>query len=158
MPPFLSSRYCSRCGCGFLVINSEAVLWRAAYTEEKKVLSDLRQAAPALDVALGTGARAALAGSPFTASVANLWELVVKSRKPGTLVADPLPWWEKFVLRPGIPTLAIRTAHVRALAGLPDLHKDPFDRILVAQALAEHLTLATKDELLARYGIPVVWE
>jgi PIN domain nuclease of toxin-antitoxin system len=44
------------------------------------------------------------------------------------------------------------------LAGLPDLHKDPFDRILVAQALAERLTLATKDAIFARYGVPVVWE
>ena len=106
---------------------------------------------------LGAGARAALASSPFTASVANLWELVVKARKPGALLRDPLAWWEKFVIGPQIPTLAIRTTHVRALAGLPDLHKDPFDRILVAQTLAEQLTLATKDALLARYGVPVLW-
>jgi PIN domain nuclease of toxin-antitoxin system len=39
---------------------------------------------------------------------------------------------------------------------LPDLYKDPFDRILVAQALAEGLTLATKNAMLARYGTPVV--
>jgi PIN domain nuclease of toxin-antitoxin system len=108
--------------------------------------------------ALGGCARAALADSPFTASVANLWELVLKARKPGSLVNDPLPWWDKFVVRAGIPTLAIRTAHIRALAGLPELHKDPFDRILVAQALAERLTLVTKDAFLARYGAPVVWE
>jgi PIN domain nuclease of toxin-antitoxin system len=57
-----------------------------------------------------------------------------------------------------IPTLAIRTEHIRKLAGLPDLHGDPFDRILVAQALAEGFTLATKDALLARYGVPVVWQ
>lgn len=108
--------------------------------------------------ALGGGARAALAGSPFTASVANFWELVLKARRPGALVADPLPWWEKFVVRTRIPALAIRTPHIRALAALPDFHKDPFDRILVAQALAEGLTLATKDALLARYGAPVVWD
>jgi len=107
---------------------------------------------------LGAGARAALAASPFTASVANFWELALKSRKTGALVADPLPWWEKYVVRPGIRALAIRTSHIRALAGLPHLHKDPFDRILVAQALAERLTLATKDALLARYGVPRVWE
>jgi PIN domain nuclease of toxin-antitoxin system len=91
---------------------------------------------------LGTTARAALANSPFMASVANLWELVLKSHKPGALVADPLPWWEKYVIATGIPTLAIRIKHVRKLAALPDLHKDPVDRILVAQALSEGLTLA----------------
>jgi PIN domain nuclease of toxin-antitoxin system len=108
--------------------------------------------------ALGAGARAALAGSPFTASAVNLWELLLKSRKPGALVADPLPWWEKYVVGPRIPTLAIRTGHMRRLAGLPDLHKDPFDRILVAQALAEGLTLTTKDAIMANYGALVVWE
>jgi PIN domain nuclease of toxin-antitoxin system len=107
---------------------------------------------------LGAAARAALAGSHFTASAANLWELVSKSRKPGALLADPLPWWEKYVVAPRIPTLAIRIRHIRNLAGLPDLHKDPFDRILVAQALVEGLTLVTKDAMLARYGATVVWE
>jgi PIN domain nuclease of toxin-antitoxin system len=90
--------------------------------------------------------------------VANLWELVLKTRKPGALVADPLHWWEKYVVRSGIRVLAIRTPHIVTLAGLPDLHKDPFDRILVAQALAEGFTLASKDAILARYGAPLVWE
>jgi PIN domain nuclease of toxin-antitoxin system len=125
-----------------------------------KVLTDTHTLVWALSdsAALGAGAREALAASPFTASVANLWELVLKSRKLGALVADPLPWWEKFVIGPRIATLAIRTAHIRRLAGLPELHKDPFDRILVAQALAEGLTLASKDALLARYGVALVWE
>lgn len=95
---------------------------------------------------------------PFTASVANLWELILKARKPGALIADPLPWWEKYVVRSRIPTLAIRISHVRALGSLPDFHKDPFDRILVAQAVAERLTLVSKDVILARYEVPVIWE
>ena len=125
-----------------------------------KVLTDTHTLVCALSEpeALGAEARAALAKSPFTASVANLWELVLKSRQPGALIAAPLPWWEKYVVRARIPALSIRTAHIRALAGLPELHKDPFDRILVAQALAEGLTLATKDAVLARYGAPVVWD
>ena len=125
-----------------------------------KVLTDTHALVWALSrpEALGYGARAALADSPFTASVTNLWELVLKTRKPGSLVRDPIPWWDRYVVRAGIPTLAIRTAHIRALAGLPNLHRDPFDRILVAQALAEQLKLVTKDAFLARYGAPVVWE
>lgn len=124
-----------------------------------KILTDTHTLVWALSdpQALGAKARAALAVSPFMASVTNLWELVLKSRKPGALVADPLPWWEKYVIRAHIRALAIRTAHIRALAALPDIHKDPFDRILVAQALSEGLTLATKDAVLARYGAPVIW-
>jgi PIN domain nuclease of toxin-antitoxin system len=125
-----------------------------------KVLTDTHTLVWALSEpeALGAQARAVLAKSPFTASVANLWELVLKSRKPGALIADPLPWWEKYVVRARIPALAIRTSHIRTLAGLPELHKDPFDRILVAQALAEGFALVTKDAVLARYGTPVVWD
>ncbi len=125
-----------------------------------KVLTDTHTLVWALSDAgaLGAGALSALAGSPFTASVANLWELILKARKPGALITDPLPWWEKYVVQPGIPALAIRTSHIRALAALPELHKDPFDRILVAQAIAEGLMLASKDALLGRYGVPLVWD
>jgi len=42
------------------------------------------------------------------------------------------------------------------LAGLPELHKDFLDRILIAQAVVEDLTLATKNHLIARYGVPVI--
>jgi PIN domain nuclease of toxin-antitoxin system len=125
-----------------------------------KVLNDTHTLVWALQdpEALGAGARAALAEFPFTASVANLWELVLKARNPGSLVTDPLPWWQQFVVRPRIPTLAIRAGHIRAVAGLPEWHKDPFDRILVAQALAEGLTLVTKDAQLVRYGVAVIWD
>jgi PIN domain nuclease of toxin-antitoxin system len=125
-----------------------------------KVLTDTHTLVWALSQpeALGARARAALTESPFMASVANLWELVLKSHKPGGLIADPLPWWEKYVVRTRIPVLAIRTSHIRALAGLPEFHKDPFDRILVAQAFAEKLMLASKDAVLARYGVPVAWD
>jgi len=124
-----------------------------------KVLTDTHTLVWALSdpTLLGKNAYAALENGPFTASVANLWELVLKARKPGALVAEPLPWWEKYVIRQGIATLPIRTAHIRSLAGLPDIHRDPFDRILVAQSVAEGLTLATKDTILARYGSLVVW-
>jgi PIN domain nuclease of toxin-antitoxin system len=125
-----------------------------------KVLTDTHTLVWALSnrEAFGGTAREALASSLFTASVANLWELVLKTRKPGALVADPLPWWDKYVVRHGIRALAIRTPHIRIMAGLPDLHKDPFDRSLVAQALSEQMTVASKDAVLALYGVPLVWE
>jgi PIN domain nuclease of toxin-antitoxin system len=107
--------------------------------------------------ALGSAAREALATSPYTASVANLWELVLKAHKPGALLANPLPWWNQYVTQAHIPTLAIRIPHIRALAGLPEIHKDPFDRILAAQALADDLVLVSRDSELTRYGIPVIW-
>ena len=125
-----------------------------------KILTDTHTLVWALSnpEALGRAAREALASSPFTASVANLWELVLKARKQGALVADPLPWWEKYVVRSGIRALTIRTPHIQTMAGLSDLHKDPFDRILIAQALTERLTIASKDAILSHYGVPLVWD
>lgn len=125
-----------------------------------KILTDTHTLVWALSnpEALGRATHEALARDPFMASVANLWELVLKASKPGSLVADPLPWWEKYVVRSGIRVMSIRTPHIQTLAHLPDVHKDPFDRILVAQALAEEMTLASKDAILMRYGVPLIWD
>jgi len=106
---------------------------------------------------LSASARQVLAESEVAVSVASLWELVLKSRKKDALLQDPLPWWEKYVVQAGIPTLSIRTSHVMALGHLPELHKDPFDRILVAQAIAERMSLVTKDAQLQQYGVATIW-
>jgi PIN domain nuclease of toxin-antitoxin system len=106
---------------------------------------------------LGVGAVEALRGGLVSASVANLWELLVKQSKPGALLADPLAWWARYVVGSGIRVLGIREAHVVALGGLEPIHKDPFDRILVAQAIVERATLVSKDATLAQYGVRVVW-
>jgi PIN domain nuclease of toxin-antitoxin system len=48
-------------------------------------------------------------------------------------------------------------AHAVAVITLPDVHRDPFDRMLVAQAMTEGLTIVSADPDLARYPVPVVW-
>ncbi|MBI4908129.1 MAG: type II toxin-antitoxin system VapC family toxin [Acidobacteria bacterium] len=106
---------------------------------------------------LSRTAKTALSEQDVVASVANLWELLLKSSKSGGLLTEPIPWWDKYVVRAGVPILPIRNSHVMALARLPDHHRDPFDRILVAQAFVEKATLITKDETLRRYSVPVLW-
>ena len=106
---------------------------------------------------LSRAARGALDGGEFIASVASLWELLIKRRRPGALLADPVPWWERYVVRSGIPVIAIRQPHVAMLGELADHHRDPFDRILVAQAMVEKAALVSKDESLAVYGVRVIW-
>lgn len=56
----------------------------------------------------------------------------------------------------GFEELAVRLRHGEQLARLPALHRDPFDRMLVAQALAERLTLVSRDRALARYEVPLI--
>ena len=53
--------------------------------------------------------------------------------------------------------LPIRLPHIARVADLPRHHRDPFDRLLVATALAERLTVVSTDRAFARYGVPVVW-
>jgi len=69
-----------------------------------------------------------------------------------------MDWWARYVTRASVEVLPIRVAHVDRLDGLAEIHRDPFDRMLVAQALAEDCTLVSRDDVLARYGTPVVWE
>ena len=106
---------------------------------------------------LSAKARKALAESEVTASVVNLWELCLKAEKPGSLIHNPADWWQKYVTANGLPSLSVRVPHVLRLGTLPDLHKDPFDRILVAQAMVEKLSLVTKDSTLSKYGVDVIW-
>lgn len=85
-------------------------------------------------------------------SAASLWEIVIKSalRKADFKVdvARLRPAFAKM----GFAELPVSGAHAERLASLPPLHKDPFDRMLVAQSLAEPLVLLTNDGVLAGYG------
>ena len=99
-----------------------------------------------------------LAAGQGKASVVSYWELMLKKGRQTALVVDPVAWWARYVTRASVEVLPVRVAHVDRLDELGDWHRDPFDRMLVAQALAEGLTLASKDATLARYGAPLVWE
>lgn len=92
------------------------------------------------------------------ASVVSYWELMLKKGRSNALVIDPMPWWERYVTRSSVEVLPIRVAHVDRLDTLAAIHRDPFDRMLVAQALAEECTLVTADATLFRYSVPAVWE
>jgi PIN domain nuclease of toxin-antitoxin system len=92
---------------------------------------------------------------PVYLSRASLWELAIKTSL-GRLRLD-LPKFCKRVVEDGFEWLDISQEHLFAVAGLPpqDDHKDPFDRLLVAQSLTEPLILLTADAKLARYGSTV---
>lgn len=94
-------------------------------------------------------------GSQTYVSKASLWEMAIK-RSLGKLDAD-LPRIVEEIPAIGMRYLDIQPEHVLKLAELPtfDDHKDPFDRMLVAQSLAEPLLLLTTDGKLGRYGATV---
>jgi PIN domain nuclease of toxin-antitoxin system len=88
-------------------------------------------------------------------SAASLWETAIKSSL-GRADFDVDPQlFRHTLLADGFLELAITSEHAVAVGTLPMVHKDPFDRMLLAQAIVEGLTLLTADEVLARYAGPV---
>lgn len=83
-------------------------------------------------------------------SAASIWEIAIKARL-GKIDADP-DAVAACIADSGFQELPVRAAHAKGVATLPDHHADPFDRLLLAQALAEPLRLLTADPVLARYS------
>ena len=84
------------------------------------------------------------------------WEMMLKADKlslPGTVQAFVGEQAPRLRLR----ALAVSLVHIYTLETLPAHHRDPFDRMLVAQARAEGLALVSADRQLASYGVPVIW-
>lgn len=87
-------------------------------------------------------------GNELFLSVASAWEIEIK-RGIGKLDA-PDDWMER-TEEFGVKWLPVRAEHVRALRLLPPIHRDPFDRILVAQSRIENILLVTHDPFVRRY-------
>jgi len=97
-------------------------------------------------------------GDELHLSAASAWEIAIKfaqDRLP--LPASP----ERFVPEAagllGAQELAVRSAHAFKAGALPRHHPDPFDRLLIAQAIAEHLTIITPDPAFKKYKASVLW-
>ena len=97
-----------------------------------------------------------LPGTEISFSIASLWEVAIKfGRGKPDFNVDPARL--RFaLLRHGYKELAITSEHVIYVTRLPAIHKDPFDRILMAQATVEGITLLTSDSLLSQYPGPVL--
>jgi PIN domain nuclease of toxin-antitoxin system len=88
-------------------------------------------------------------------SAASLWEVAIKKGLGrDDFQVDPR-LLRRGLLDNGYIELPIMSAHAVAVDGLPDIHKDPFDRVLVAQAMIEGITLLTSDKRLTQYPGPV---
>ena len=106
---------------------------------------------------LGTDARTLIdhPSNQSFASTISIWEVAVKwSRKRGSPADMPLSArnFAGALMEAGIPVLNSSPAHAVALEDLPRLHGDPFDRLLLATARAESMTLVTRDAALGGYG------
>jgi PIN domain nuclease of toxin-antitoxin system len=108
---------------------------------------------------LTRAARRAIEGSDgaWWLSAASVWELAIKSSLGRlTLPASTAEYIEEKVQN-GLHVLAIDWAHAAAVERLPFRHRDPFDRLLVAQAQIDRLTIVSSDAVFGKYGVRVVW-
>ncbi len=121
-----------------LLLDTHAFLWW---------LDDSPKLGPQARAAIGNG------GNAVFVSAASAWEIAVK-RASGSLDApgDIAAW----IAKSDFSDLPIEVEHAVAAAELPCHHTDPFDRMLIAQAQLEELTLVAHDEEIGRYDVPIL--
>jgi PIN domain nuclease of toxin-antitoxin system len=125
-----------------VLIDTHTFLWMAAEPEK-----------------LPRRAREVCESAELVFSVASVWEIGIKwetGRLP--LPGSPRDYIALQIKRGGIAMLPIQYRHALTAAGLPMLHRDPFDRMLAAQCLEEGFKCVTRDSAIAAYGVEVVWE
>lgn len=121
-----------------LLLDTHVVLWWAS--NDRRLREDVRRTIRSADRVF--------------VSAGSAWEVAIK-RAVGLLrLDDP---FRVLVDQSGFTTLPVDFAHAEQLVTLPHHHKDPFDRILVAQAQVERLTVVTHDPRFEPYGVPIVW-
>jgi PIN domain nuclease of toxin-antitoxin system len=92
------------------------------------------------------------ADSELYFSAASLWEIAIKASLGRSDFSVDARLLRRGLLDHGFAELPVTSEHAVAIDGLPPIHRDPFDRILVAQAKVEGITLLTSDNTVARYG------
>jgi len=96
-------------------------------------------------------------GNSLYLSLASVWEIQIKQQL-GKLELDT-PWQDMIKTQQidnDMALLPIQLAHVEGLAALPSVHRDPFDRMLVAQAITEGMTVITVDPVFSDYPVRVI--
>lgn len=121
-----------------LLLDTHVLLW--ALTEDQRLQPDVRE-------------RIADGRTPVYVSAASAWEITIKQALGKLRAPSDLP---EQLARARFESLAVRVEHALAVGDLPDLHGDPFDRMLIAQARVERLTLVTHDAEVQRYDVAVL--
>ena len=90
-------------------------------------------------------------------SIASLWEIVIKISKNKLELKQSFSEIIQSLLINNIQILEVRTSHLAALFDLPYHHNDPFDRLIIAQAVVEKLTVISLDQHFQEYDIKLIW-
>jgi PIN domain nuclease of toxin-antitoxin system len=125
-----------------LLLDTHAFLWFMAGDE--RLSRRARRAIEAVDAEL-------------ILSAVSVWEMAIKARLGRLTLPATVEEYVAEKIEAGIRVLPVEWRHAAAVEKLALHHRDPFDRLLVAQALAESLPLVTADSAFRAYGVKVVW-
>jgi len=106
---------------------------------------------------LTPAAKEAIASSSCVVSIASLWELSIKHSLGKLDLKQSVVEIADICAKNHIILLGIMPEHCRRTETLPFIHRDPFDRLLIAQALEEDLVLVSKDQYAPQYGVQTIW-
>ena len=126
-----------------ILLDTHALLW---FTQGAPALSDR--------------ARASIEDADNTSmySIASVWEMAIKISLGKLALSCPIyPEFANMVEECGIRRLSISYRHASEVAGLPRHHGDPFDRLLIAQALVESLPIVSRDKAFDQYPVSRIW-
>jgi PIN domain nuclease of toxin-antitoxin system len=125
-----------------LLLDTATVLWLAA--------DDARLSSRARDAYENKG-------NVPVISVISIWEILVKHQLGKLPLSRPIEEILRTMRADGVMTLSLNESAVRKIAGLPDIHRDPFDRMLICQAIDEGMTIVTPDRLMTSYPVMTLW-
>jgi PIN domain nuclease of toxin-antitoxin system len=126
-----------------LLLDTHAFLWLVDGSPKLSAIAGAALADPINDLFL---------------SAASVWELAIKTGNNKLTLNDPLDVYvAKWTPVYQIDLLPIHAAHALGVGDLPDHHRDPFDRMLIAQSRIEGMTLVSGDSKLASYGLAILW-
>ena len=91
-------------------------------------------------------------------SSASLWEIAIKANLGKLNLNSTFDEFLDTVRNTDFEILQIKDGYLKRLSLLPTIHEDPFDRLLIATALAENLTVITADENVRKYNVPWIWQ
>lgn len=132
-------------GNALIVLDTHAWIW---WIDGSSQLS--KRAGHVIDAAVGEGA--------VSASAISCWEIAMLARKGRLeLTTSVEDWIARCEALPFFSVVPIDSRIATRAAGLPAIHEDPADRIIVATALTSGATFVTKDRRLAAFGVPTVW-
>lgn len=96
--------------------------------------------------------------SRLSLSVASVWEILIKLKAGKLNLPQPCgPYLVRELAKNRIDVLPVRLDHVLRVEGLETHHRDPFDRILIAQSIEEDLPIITADPIFSKYPVEIIW-